>query len=247
MEQTIGIILAAIFGAIFGSYATLFAYRLPIGQSCFGRYFGNKSQCPKCKSTIRTRELIPLLNWLFTLGKCSKCQTKIPRAHLFIELSCTVLFVLCYLKFGFTEPFILAALASVTCVILIVTDFQHKVFPYQLLNFLVIIGLVNRILIDQTIIESVYSAAVGVVCATIFYQIFYKKNPRLFATQDQSFDYTKFILIAAVCLNIPDFLLYFSVLMIIFTMMILFDVPDNKVRFSFGYSIIVPFLWLFLA
>jgi len=247
MEQIIGIIISAAFGAIFGSYATLFAHRLPIGQSCFGRYFGNKSQCPKCGSTIRTRELIPLLNWLFTLGRCSQCQTKIPRAHLFIELACTSLFVLCYLKFGFTEQFIIAALVCVVCVILIVTDFKHKVFPYQLLNLLVTIGLVHRVLIDQTIIESVYSASVGVVCATVFYHVFYKKNPRLFATQDQSFDYTKFILIAAVSLNMTDFLLYFSVLMIIFTMMLLFDVPDNKVRFSFGYSLVVPFLWLFLA
>lgn len=247
MEQTFGIILAAAFGAIFGSYATLFAHRLPIGQSCFGRYFGNKSQCPKCGSTIRTRELIPLLNWLFTLGKCSKCQAKIPRAHLFIELSCTILFILCYLKFGFTEQFIIAALILVSCVILIVTDFKHKVFPYQILNFLITIGLANRVLVDQSIIDAVYSAMAGVVCAAIFYYIFYQKNPRLFAAQEQSFDYTKFILIVAICLSLTDFLLYFSVVMIIFTMMLLFDVPDNKVRFSFGYSLIVPFLWLFLA
>ncbi|MSP33340.1 MAG: prepilin peptidase [Rickettsiales bacterium] len=247
MEQTFGIIIAAIFGAIFGSYATLFAHRLPIGESCFGRYFGNKSQCPKCNSTIRTRELIPLINWLFTLGKCRNCQAKIPRAHLFIELTTTVLFILSYLKFGFTEQFILATLIAVPCIILIVTDFKHKVFPYQLLNFLVTIGLASRVLVDHSIIETVYSASVGIICATIFYQIFYKRNPRLFATQEQSFDYTKFILIAAVCLNIPDFLLYFSLVMIIFTTMLLFDVPDNKIRFSFGYSIIIPFLWLFLA
>lgn len=247
MEQTIGIALAAIFGAIFGSYATLFAHRLPIGQSCFGRYFGNKSACPKCGSTIRTRELIPLINWLFTLGRCSKCQTQIPRAHLFIEVACTSLFIFCYLQFGFTEKFIIAALISVVCIILIVTDFKHKVFPYQLLNLLVTIGLAHRVLIDQTIIDAVYSSAAGIICAAIFYNIFYKKNPRLFATQEQSFDYTKFILIVAVSLSIGDFLLYFSVVMLIFTLMLLFDVPDNKIRFSFGYSLIVPFLWLFLA
>ena len=247
MEQIFGIITAATFGAIFGSYATLFAYRLPIGQSCFGRYFGNKSSCPKCGSTIRTRELIPLINWLFTLGRCSKCQTKIPRAHLFIELACTTLFVLCYLKFGFTEKFITASLISVACVILIVTDFKHKVFPYQILNFLITIGLANRVLSDQNIIDATYSALIGTFFAAIFYYIFYQKTPRLFATQEQSFDYTKFILIIAVCLNLTDFLLYFFVIMIIFTMMLLFDVLDSRLRLSFGYSLIIPFLWLFLS
>jgi len=247
MEQIFGIIISALFGAIFGSYATLFAYRLPIGQSCFGRYFGNKSACPKCKSTIRTRELIPLINWLVTFGRCSKCQNQIPRTHLFIELSCTLLFVLCYIKFSFSEQFILAALICSACVILIVTDFTHKIFPFQILNFLTTITVANRILSDQSINELVFSGLVGVVCAAIFYRIFYKKDPRLFATAEQSLDYTKFILIASICLSLVNFLLYFSTVVLIFTMMILFEVPKKTTRFSFGYSLIIPFLWLLLA
>ena len=112
MEHLFGIIISAMFGAIFGSYATLFAYRLPLGESCFGRYFGPKSRCPECDTIIKTRDLIPLLNWLMTLGRCRNCQAKIPRTHLFIELSTTILFVLCYLKFSFGEEFIIYALLS---------------------------------------------------------------------------------------------------------------------------------------
>ncbi len=246
-EYNFGILLAALFGAIFGSYATLFAHRLPIGESCFGRYFGHKSQCPKCGSTIRTRELIPLLNWLFTLGRCSKCQTKIPRAHLFIELSCTILFILCYIKFGFTEQFIISALISVSCVILIVTDFKHKIFPYQILNFLITIVLANRILADQTIIEAIYSGIVGVACATIFYQIFYKINPRFFAAQNQCFDYVKFILIASIAFKIQDFLLYFSIVVLVLITMFLLDSIKEKIKFGIGHALIIPFLWLLLA
>lgn len=59
METLFEIILVIIFGAIFGSYATLFAYRLPRGESCFGRYFGKKSRCPNCDSTIITRDSNP--------------------------------------------------------------------------------------------------------------------------------------------------------------------------------------------
>ena len=96
MEHILGIIFAATLGAIFGSYATLFSYRLPLGESCFGRYFGPKSRCPQCDTIIRTRELIPLLNWLFTRGKCRSCKSKIPRTHLFVEVTTTSLFILCY-------------------------------------------------------------------------------------------------------------------------------------------------------
>ena len=80
MENFFGIIFSGIFGAIFGSYATLFSYRLPLKESCFGRYFGPKSRCPNCGNVIKTKELIPVVNWFFTLGKCSKCKTKIPKS-----------------------------------------------------------------------------------------------------------------------------------------------------------------------
>ncbi len=247
--EIFGIILSAIFGAIFGSYATLFAYRLPLGESCFGRYFGPKSRCPKCDSTIRTRELIPLVNWLFTFGRCSQCKTKIPRTHLFTELSCTILFVICYLQFSFGEEFIIYSLICVICVILIVTDFTHKVFPYQLLNALLTIGLINRVLMDQTILTAIYSLLVGVILVTVFYQIFNRYYPKIFEVENASFDYVKFVLIASLCLDLPNFLLYFLAVMIIFSVIIYtaISAKRNDRALRFGSALIVPFLWLMLS
>lgn len=246
MEQILGVVLAATFGAIFGSYATLFAYRLPLGESCFGRYFGAKSRCPSCGTTIRTRELIPLINWLFTLGRCKNCQTKIPRTHLFIEITTTILFVLCYIKFSFSQEFIIYSMISVGCVILLATDFTHKIFPGQILNLILTVGLANRVLQDQNIINVTFSAAIGVIFCAIFYQLFYKKTNGLFANQNQSFDYTKFVLIAAVCLQLSVFLFFFFSVMMILTIILLFDIPKKRKRDNFGYALIIPFLWLML-
>ncbi|NBV06001.1 MAG: prepilin peptidase [Proteobacteria bacterium] len=246
MEQFLGAIFAIISGAIFGSYATLFAYRLPIGESCFGRYFGQKSRCPECHTIIRTRELIPLLNWIFTLGRCRSCKTRIPRTHLFVEVATTILFLLCYIKFSLSQEFMIYSMISVGCVILAATDFTHKNFPQQVLNFILMIGLANRVLQDLNVIDATFSAAIGIVFAAIFYQIFYKKTQGLFASQTQSFDYTKFILIASVCLKMQLFFFYFFAVMLIFTILIIFDIPTRKNRSNFGYSLIIPFLWLML-
>lgn len=246
MEQFFGIILSAIFGAIFGSYATLFAYRLPRGESCFGRYFGQKSRCPECGTILKTRELIPLINWIITMGKCKTCKTKIPRTHLFIELSNTILFILCYLKFGFSEEFILNALICTGSLILMVSDYTHKKFPYQILIFVLMLGLANRILQDQEISSAIISSGIGVVFATIFYQIFYKKTEGFFANQNHSIDYAKFILIAAVCLPIKLFIFYFLITMSIFTMFLFFNVAIRKNHNNFAYAIIIPFIWLIL-
>ena len=246
MEQLLGLILSAIFGAIFGSYATLFAYRLPLGESCFGRYFGPKSRCPQCGVTIKTRDLVPILNWLLTLGRCRSCKTKIPRTHLFIELATTAAFILCYIKFSFSQEFMIYSMISVGLIILLATDFTHKIFPHQVLNLILMIGLANRVLQDQNVIDATFSAAIGTIFATIFYQIFYKKTNGLFASEHQSFDYTKFILIAAVCLPMHVFLFYFFAVMLILTMFLIFDVPNKRKRANFGYALIIPFFWLML-
>ncbi len=247
MEEIFGLILSIIFGAIFGSYATLFAYRLPINESCFGRYFGPKSRCPECNTIIRTRELIPIINWLFTLGRCKNCQAKIPRTHLFIELATTLLFVICYLKFSFSEDFIIYALISVCLVILLATDYTHKTFPNQILYVILTIGLAKRVMVEQTIIDAIISGAIGIIFATIFYQIFYKKAHGVFASKNHCLDYTKFILIASAILDSTDFLFYFVTIMAIFTALLIFNVPTKKNHNNFGYCLIIPLLWLIFS
>lgn len=243
MDSIFGIVLAATFGAIFGSYATLFAYRLPLGESCFGRYFGPKSRCPECGAVIKTRDLIPLINWLFTLGRCRKCEAKIPRTHLFVEVATTSLFVLSYIKFSFSEQFLIYAMISVGLVILVTTDFTHKIFPSEVLNFVLMISLVNRVLQDGGILDVIFTVAIGVIFASIFYNAFYKRNSTLFSTQKQSFNYVKFILIGSVAFHLNLFLFYFLTLMVILTMLLLFNVPNKKKRTSFGYAFIIPFIW----
>ncbi len=242
--EIFGIILAGIFGAIFGSYSTLFAYRLPIGESCFGRYFGPKSRCPKCSAVIKTRDLIPIFNWFFTKGKCRKCHTPIPRTYLFIEIATTILFMICYEKFSFSEEFIIYALMSAALVIMIVTDYSHKIFPNEVLAAFLMTGLVNRVLQDDGIIDAIFSAAIGVIFATIFYKIFYKKFSGFLANQKQSLSCAKFIIIASIYLVPTLFLLYFLALLAILTSLILLDKSLKRKNSSLGFSMILPFIWL---
>lgn len=240
------ILFIAAFGAIFGSYATLFAYRLPLGESCFGRYFGPKSRCPQCNNIIKTRDLIPLINWLFTLGRCRNCQTKIPRTHLFIEASTTIAFVICYLRFGLSEYFMLYSLLCVGLIVLVACDYTHRRFPNPALNFILMIGLANRVLQEGTTVDAVFSLAIAIILATIFYKIFYKKSDGLFADEAQSFDYTKFILVASVCLPLELFFFFFLAVIFTFFFVLLLDIPNRKKRNSFGYALVIPFAYLLL-
>ena len=242
-----GLILAIAFGAIFGSYATLFAHRLPIGQSCFGRYFGNRSSCPKCKKQIKTRDLIPLLNWLITRGKCRFCGSLIPKTHLFIEVATTAIFAVFYLKFSFSESFILHSLIGVGLIILISCEYTHKKFPKEILIFLLVIGVIHRTLIDQNIIGMIYSGVLGVICSTVFYQIFYKKAKALFANHKHSLSYTKLVLISSLILQQIDFLIYYLVVILTLTIILAFNIANRKNRNSFSYVLIIPLLWALIS
>lgn len=244
MEQIFGVILSIAFGAIFGSYATLFAYRLPRGESCFGRYFGKKSRCPQCDSVIKTRDLIPLLNWIMTLGRCRKCKTKIPRIHLFVELATTLVFVLCYLKFSFSEEFILHALIGTCLVILLACDFTHRVFPQPILILIATLIVAIRASSEGTILNMINSGAAGIICATIFYHIFYKIS-KFFSDDHQCFDYIKFILAASLALSISQLLFYFFAVMLLFSMILLLRLAQRKM--PFGYILIIPFIQILIS
>lgn len=246
MLYYLGLITAGVFGAIFGSYSTLFAYRLPINEPCFGRYFGPKSRCPSCGTVIRTRELIPIFNWLFTLGRCTTCQAKIPKTYLFIELATTILFMICYDKFSFSEEFIIYAFICVSCVVIVATDYTSKIFPNQALNVILIAGLVNRVLADGGILDAILSVAMGFIFATIFYQIFHKKFNNFLHNTKQALGYTKFIIIASICLGPILFLLYFLSICLILMLLLIFGKSLKQVNNGLGFSLVLPFLWLML-
>lgn len=247
MENIFLALISIIFGAIFGSYGTLFAYRLPRGESCFGRYFGPKSRCSSCGSVILTRDLVPLINWLITFGKCRICKVKIPRIHLFVEFSTMILFLICYLNFGFSESFMIHALVAVSLVILLATDYTHKMLPQSVLIFLLFLVAINRILVEQSIIPMVYSASVGVLIVAMFYQAIFKKFPNFFIDQQHFLEYLKLILIASVAMNISMFLYFISVAMLSLLMLSLCNVLKQKNYKGLGYVFILPFIWLLVV
>jgi prepilin signal peptidase PulO-like enzyme (type II secretory pathway) len=49
-----------------------------------------RSHCPTCGTTLQARDLVPLLSWLSTGGRCRHCGATIGARYLWIELACCV-------------------------------------------------------------------------------------------------------------------------------------------------------------
>ncbi len=80
----------AIFGAIFGSFASALIPRLREGRNMSHE----RSACPKCNHTLGVLDLMPIVSYLGLRAKCRYCGAKIPAYHFLLECLMTVVFVL---------------------------------------------------------------------------------------------------------------------------------------------------------
>ena len=236
------LLLAGCLGAIFGSYATLFIHRLPINKSCFGRYFGEKSNCPNCKKIIKTRELIPIINWIVTLGKCSNCNIKIPKKYLLTELSSACLFVICYNQYGLNEIFIINCLIIITLLIALIIDFEHKFIPNQVIVTILLFGSILRVLIDQTILNLIFTATIGIAVSTIFYKIFFSYR-KFILQHKQAFNYGLIIIMTSITLQPKLFLIYSIFVIFVLSLYDIWRSILNKDTTYTGLVIITPFIF----
>ena len=81
--------IAPLFGLIIGSFLGALTYRLPRGKSVAQ----GRSQCPHCKTPLKAIDLVPVLSWLATGGKCRYCGAPISARYPLIELTTAVLFL----------------------------------------------------------------------------------------------------------------------------------------------------------
>ena len=69
--------------AVVGSFLGTLVLRLPAGISVVG----GRSACPHCHSRLSPRDLVPLLSWAWTRGRCRTCGASISVFYPVIELT----------------------------------------------------------------------------------------------------------------------------------------------------------------
>lgn len=127
-----------ILGAIVGSFLNVCIVRMPDEKSVVYP----PSHCPYCKKSIRWQDNVPLLSYLFLLGRCRFCKTKISFRYFFVELLTAVTFVLFYLYFGLN--ILLIPYLAMVCgfIVAVFVDFKHRIIPDEVSVGGVIVGLI---------------------------------------------------------------------------------------------------------
>ena len=86
--RMIGIVAAAVGGAILGSFANVVIYRVPRRESIVRP----GSRCPSCGTALGAADNVPILSWVFLRGRCRHCGARISVRYPLVEIVTAGLF-----------------------------------------------------------------------------------------------------------------------------------------------------------
>jgi leader peptidase (prepilin peptidase)/N-methyltransferase len=120
--------LAAVVGAVFGSFLNVVAYRLPRGESLSRP----RSRCPQCQTAIKPYDNVPVLSWLALRGRCRSCRAPISARYPLVEAVTGLLCALVVSVKGFDEDAILGLVLVLLLVPITLIDLDHQIIPNKL-------------------------------------------------------------------------------------------------------------------
>ena len=127
-----------LFGILMGSFFNVCIYRIPRGESIVFP----SSHCPSCKTSLRPKDLIPILSYLIKKGKCSYCGKRISLRYPVIEGLTGIVYSILYHFFGFSLSFLFYSFLMSILIIITGIDYDHQIIP----DILVLWGLVGGLL-----------------------------------------------------------------------------------------------------
>lgn len=216
-EPALLIGVAAVFGALIGSFLNVVIYRLPVmmeraweddiaaaradasaerDETPAERERFNlltpRSRCGHCGHAIGALENIPVVSWLVLRGKCSACGGAISARYPLVELGTALLFAACAWKFGATAHTLAAMALCATLVALTGIDIDTQLLPDQLTLPLLWLGLLLNVgALFTPLRDAVIGAACGYLALWSIYWLF------KLATGREGMGYGDFKLLAA--------------------------------------------------
>jgi len=118
-------VLVGAFGLVFGSAVTALAYRVPRDVS----WVRGRSACPSCHVTLGAADLLPVLSFALSRGRCRHCGARIGWRYPITELACAAWSILLYRQVGLAPSLPLLALWGYILVALFWIDYDFQLLP----------------------------------------------------------------------------------------------------------------------
>lgn len=143
---------------LLGSFYNVVGLRIPKGMSIVAP----RSHCTSCKQTLTGIDLIPVLSYVFSKGRCRYCKQAVSPIYPLFELLTAVLFVLAPLMMGWTYELVIAWTLISMLIIIVITDIHYMLIPNKILLFFFLLFIFERFFIPyQTLPNHLIGLAVG--------------------------------------------------------------------------------------
>lgn len=136
MPDTLPLLILLISPAV-GSFLGVLADRLPRGESVIHP----RSACRQCNTRLSAADLVPVLSYAWTRGRCRHCGAAVAPWHLYIELTAIGLAAIAVAMGGGTTDMLLQAALLWTLLALIATDLMWFRLPDPLTGTLLALAL----------------------------------------------------------------------------------------------------------
>lgn len=153
-------------GLCIGSFLNVVALRGLSGESIVFP----PSKCPKCGKKLNWYTNIPVISYIFLLGKCQFCKKPISLQYPIVEAANAILYLIMFLSFGLSlKTLFLCAISSIF-ILICITDFKEQVVLDVHTYILIALGLLYNILHlgSITILESI----LGLIAGYLIFELF---------------------------------------------------------------------------
>ena len=180
-------------GTVLASLGALMAFRIP---HIYG-YIENpiqdmtfnypSSHCEGCKRSLSWKELIPVLGFIATKGKCKTCDFRVPKQYPALETLLGSIFCINFYLWGPTSGFALISIVIWVSYIACLVDWETTYIPDFSTTSMLFLGLIATPVVQHPE-SSIYGAASGwFLFSIVFWFISKIKDIDAYASGDVAF------------------------------------------------------------
>src|SRR6187200_3200765 len=144
MPIALEIAIAAVLGALIGSFLNVVIWRLPRGESIVSP----GSHCPACGKPLAAYDNVPVLSWVVLGGRCRTCGAPISPRYPIVELLTAASFAGVVAVRGFDDDLVLELPFVAALMALAGIDLDHQLLPNKIVYPMAVYGVAATALVE---------------------------------------------------------------------------------------------------
>ena len=145
----------ALFGLVVGSFLNVCIHRIPLGKSIVRP----GSACPACSAPVRPYDNVPVLGYLWLLGRCRDCRAPISIRYPIVEALTAAMFAGAAWYYGPSMLLVSRLVFGCALIVLFAIDLEHHLLP----NAITLPGIVAGFLFSFVTDPGWTASLVGIV------------------------------------------------------------------------------------